>query len=125
MLNKKVATAQENPPYRGDFNPALVPALLEDLTILIVPGDRDDLSSSFILDEGGHDRLLAPIDFPFLDGDRLFLRAVKSDEPIQEFMDPPITLSPLVPEDVVVDHNLIRQLWRNSLRLGQPINFMG
>jgi hypothetical protein len=125
MLNKKVATAHEAPPFRGDFNPALVPALLEDLTIQMVPGDRDDLSSSFILDEGGCDRLLASIDFPFLDGDRLFLRAVKSDEPIQEFMDPPITLSPLVSEDMVVDHNLTKQLWRDSLRFGRPIIFMG
>lgn len=120
MLNKKVAATQVGPPFRGDFNPGLVPALVDDLSMQMVPGNRDDLSSSFILDQGGSDRLLALIDFPFLDGDRLFLHAVKSDKPIQEIMDPQITLSPLITEDMVVDHNLVNQLWRNSLRLGQP-----
>jgi len=53
--------------------------------------------------------LLTRIDYPFLDGDRLFFRVVYSNKPVPEVMEPQITPAPRMAADIVDDQTLARR----------------
>ena len=81
----------------------------------VVPCNRDGLCYAFILDQGGIVMLPAPINFPFLDGDRLFVRVVSSEKPVQELVGTQIKLTSLITTDMVVDQSLVNRVEKDFL----------
>jgi hypothetical protein len=81
--------------------------LANDLHVQVVSCNSDGLRYAFILDRGTLGKLPTHIDFPFLDGDRLFFRVVYSDKPVPEAMEPQITPAPLIAADLVDDQTLV------------------
>ena len=73
------------------------------------------------LDRGSLDKLPTHIDFPFLDGDRLFVRVVYSDKPVPEVMEPKITPAPLSAADIVDDQTLVHRGVRAFLKVFDDI----
>jgi hypothetical protein len=71
--------------------------------------NSDGLRYAFILDRGSLGKLPTHIDYPFLDGDRLFVRVVYGDKPVPEVIEPQITPAPLIVADIVDDQMLVRR----------------
>jgi hypothetical protein len=109
VLNHKYIATHTATPFSDYFDPRLLHDLANDLHVQIVSCSSDGLRYAFILDRGQIDTLPTHIDFPFLDGDRLFVRVVYGDTPIPEVMDPQITPAPLNRADIVDDQTLVNR----------------
>jgi hypothetical protein len=115
VLNTGYMTTHAATSYSSYFDSRLLSDLANDLHMHVVPCNRDGLCYAFILDQGGIDKLPAPIDFPFLDGDRLFVRVVSSDKPVPELIETQIKLTSLITTDMVVDQSLVNRVEKDFL----------
>jgi hypothetical protein len=109
VLNNKYIATHTSTPFSDYFDPRLLHDLANDLHVQVVSCNSDGLRYAFILDRGSLDKLPTHIDFPFLDGDRLFVRVVYSDKPVPEVMEPKITPAPLIAADIVDDQTLVHR----------------
>lgn len=99
VLNSKYIANRTATPFNNYFDPRLLRFLGNDLKVQVVSCNSDGLRYAFILDRGQIDRLPTHIDFPFLDGDKLYVRVVYSDEPVPEVMEPQIAPAPQIADD--------------------------
>ncbi|MGZ6346459.1 MAG: hypothetical protein ACXWNC_02660 [Anaerolineales bacterium] len=116
-LNTRYKSTSTGNPVCNYCDPLLLHDLEDDLRIQVVSCINNGPRYAFILDQGEPGKLPAPIDFPFLDGDRLFLRTFNTDEPVYKMIDPQISLSPLISEDMVGDRTLVHQLEKDSWKV--------
>lgn len=105
ILNNGYIATHTSTPFSDYFDPLLLHDLANELQVQIVSCNSDGLRYAFILDRGQIDMLPTHIDYPFLEGDRLFVRVVYSDKLVPEVAEPQIASEPLI----VDDHTLVHQ----------------
>jgi len=101
ILNNKYIATHTSIPFSDYFDPRLLHALATELQVQIVSCNSDGLRYAFILERGLLSKLPTHIDYPFMDGDKLFVRVVYEDKPSPEMIQ-----SQTAP-DVVDDHALL------------------
>jgi len=109
VLNKKYIATHTSIPFSNYFDPRLLHDLENELQVQVVSCNSDGLRYAFILERGQIDTLPTHIDYPFLDGDRLFARVVYRDKPVPQALVPQIVLAPLIPADIVDDQTLVHR----------------
>jgi hypothetical protein len=88
ILDNNYFAAHTAIPFSDYFDPRLLNDFTNELQIQVVSCNSYGLRYAFILDHGSLGRLPSHIDFPFLDGDRLFVRVVYGNEPEQDWINP-------------------------------------
>jgi hypothetical protein len=121
MLNTKYIATHTATPFSNYFDPRLLHDLANDLHVQVVSCKSDGLRYAFILDRGQLDMLPTHIDFPFLDGDKLFVRVVYDDQPVPKAIEPQISPAPLTPADLVDDQTLVNRGVRAFLKVFDDI----
>ncbi|MGB8212698.1 MAG: hypothetical protein WCE68_03975 [Anaerolineales bacterium] len=81
ILNNTYIATHTSIPFSDYFDPRLLHDLANELQVQVVSCNSDGLRYAFILERGQVGLLPTHIDYPFLDGDRLFVRVVYADEP--------------------------------------------
>jgi hypothetical protein len=109
ILNNKYIATHTSIPFSDYFDPRLLHDLANELQVQVVSCNSDGLHYAFVLDRGSLGKLPTHIDFPFLDGDRLFVRVVYGDKPVAEMIDPQITPASLIAADIVNDQALVQR----------------
>ena len=109
ILNNRYIATHTSIPFSDYFDPRLLQDLTNEMQLQVVACNSDGLRYAFILDRGSLGKLPTHIDFPFLDGDKLFARVVYDDKPLAEAIQPQIAPSRTVATDVVDDHTLVHQ----------------
>lgn len=109
ILNNRYISTHTSIPFSDYFDPRLLHDLANELQVQVVSCNSDGLRYAFVLDRGQIDMLPTHIDYPFLDGDRLFVRVVYGDKPVPEVIKPQIAPAPLIAADIVDDQTLVRQ----------------
>jgi hypothetical protein len=109
MLNTRYIATHTTTLFSNYFDPRLLHDLANDLHIQVVSCNSDGLRYAFILDRGQIDMLPTHIEFPFLDGDKLFVRVVYSDQQQPEVLEPKTTPAPFSAADIVDDQLLIQR----------------
>lgn len=109
ILNNRYIAAHTSIPFSDYFDPRLLNDLTNEMQLQVVACNSDGLRYAIILDHGSLGKLPTHIDFPFLDGDKLFARVVYDDKPLTEIIQPQVTPTPTVAADVVDDHALVHQ----------------
>jgi hypothetical protein len=109
VLNSNYIATHTATPFSDYFDPRLLNDLANDLHLQVVSCNSDGLRYAFILDRGQLDMLPTHVEFPFLDGDRLFVRVVYSDKPVLEGMEQQITPAPPIAADIVDDQTLVHR----------------
>lgn len=109
ILNNKYIATHTSIPFSDYFEQHVLHDLANELQVQVVSCNSDGLRYAFILDRGQLDILPTHIDFPFLDGDRLFVRVIYGDKPILETMEPQILPAPFISADIVDDQTLVRR----------------
>jgi hypothetical protein len=111
ILNNKYIATHTSIPFKNYFDSRLLHDLASELKMEVVSCNSDGLRYAIILSRGQLGRLPTHIDYPFLDGDRLFARVIYADQPLQDSVDPQTMPAPpskvesvdgqtLVPQDV-------------------------
>ena len=90
-------------PFSDYFDSRLLSDFANELRIQVVSCNSYGLRYAFILDRGSLGMLPSHIDFPFLDGDRLFVRVVYGNEPEQEWINPQTMRSPSINVEMMDD----------------------
>jgi len=83
--------------------------LASELQVQVVSCNSDGLRYAFVLDRGSLDKLPTHVDFPFLDGEKVFARVVYDNSPSPEVLEPQIVPIPVVAANAVDDQALVRQ----------------
>jgi hypothetical protein len=109
VLNNKYIATHTATPFSDYFDPRFLHDLENALQVQVVSCNSDGLRYAFILDRGQIDLLPTHIDFPYLDGDRLFVRVIYGDQPVPEVMEPQITPVPVIAAGIVADQALVHQ----------------
>jgi hypothetical protein len=109
VLNTRYIAAHTATSFSNYFDPRLLHDLANDLHMQVVSCNSDGLRYAFILDRGQIDMLPTHIDYPFLDGDRLFVRVVYGHKPVPEVIEPQITPAPLIVAHIVDDQTLVHR----------------
>ena len=109
ILNHSFIATHTSIPFSDYFDPRLLHDLANELQVQVVSCNSDGLRYAFVLDRGQIDILPTHIDYPFLDGDRLFVRVVYRDKPVPQALVPQIVLAPLIPADIVDDQTLVHR----------------
>jgi hypothetical protein len=109
ILNNRYIATHTSIPFSDYFDPRLLHDLANELQLQVVSCNSDGLRYAFILDRGSLGKLPTHIDYPYLDGDRLFVRVVYDDKPEPEVVKPQITPEPLIVPDLVDDQTLVSQ----------------
>jgi len=109
ILNNRYIATHTSIPFSDYFDPRLLQDFTNEMQLQVVACNSDGLRYAFILDRGSLGKLPTHIDFPFLDGDKLFVRVVYDNKPLAGVTQPQITSSPTVAADVVDDHALVHQ----------------
>lgn len=109
VLNHKYIATRTTTPFSDYFDPHLLHDLANDLQVQVVSCNSNDLRYAFILNRGQIDILPTHIDYPFLDGDRLFIRVAYSDQTIPDVIEPQILPTPPIAADIVDDQTLVRR----------------
>ena len=104
ILNNRYIAAHTSIPFGNYFDPRLLHDLANELQVQVVSCNSDGLRYAFILDRGSLGKLPTHIDFPFQDGDKLFVRVVYEDKPSPEMIQ-----SQIAPDVVVDDHALVHE----------------
>jgi hypothetical protein len=125
ILNNKYIATHTSIPFSNYFDPRFLHDLANELQVQVVSCNSDGLRYAFILDRGQVDMIPTHIDFPFLDGDRLFVRVVYSDEPVPEVIEPPVTPAPLIAAVNADDQMLIQQGVAAFLKVFDDIKLKG
>jgi hypothetical protein len=121
VLNTRYIAAHTTTPSSDYFQPRLLHDLANDLNMQVVSCDSDGLRYAFILDRGMIDILPKHIDIPFLDGDRLLVQVVSSDELGLRVREQQILPAPLTEAEIVDDHTLVNQGVRAFLKVFDDI----
>jgi hypothetical protein len=109
ILNNRYIATHTSIPFSDYFDPRLLHDLANELQVQIVSCNSDGLRYAFVLDRGQIDILPTHIDYPFLDGDRLFVRVVYGEKQVPEVTKPPIIPVPPIASDIVDDQTLVRR----------------
>ncbi len=109
VLNNRYIASHTTTPFLDYFDPRLLHDLANELKVQVVSCNTDGLRYAFILDDGQLHRLPTHIDYPFLDGEKLFVRVAYSDKLAPEVIEPQITPAPVRAADIVDDQALVRQ----------------
>lgn len=109
ILNNKYIATHTSIPFSDYFDPRLLHDLANDLQMEIVSCNSDGLRYAFILERGSLVKLPTHIDYPFLEGDRLFVRVVYADQPVAELMTPQVKSVPPFTVDSVEDRTLVNR----------------
>ena len=109
ILNNTYIATHTNIPFSDYFDPRLLHDLADELQMEVVSCNSDGLRYAFILERGQLERLPTHIDYPFLDGDRLFVRVVYADQPIPGLDNPQTMPAPLSNVKSVDDQTLVRR----------------
>jgi hypothetical protein len=117
VLNTKFIAAHTTKTVSEYFDPHLLQELANGLHVQVVSCNTDDLRYAFVLDHGSLDRLPTHIEFPFLDGDRLFVHVVYNEKLVPEELKPHIMPPPQPEPDLVDDQALVEQGVRAFLKV--------
>jgi hypothetical protein len=109
ILNNRYIARHTSIPFSDYFDPRLLQDLTNEMQLQVVACNSDGLRYAIILDRGSLGKLPTHIDFPFLDGDKLFARVVYNDKPLPEVIQPQIAPPTTVVADIVDDHTLVQQ----------------
>jgi hypothetical protein len=104
ILNNRYIATHSSTPFSNYFDPRLLHDLENELQVQVVSCNSDGLRYAFILDRGQLRRLPTHIDYPFREGDKLFVRVVYSNKPV-----PQVALASLIPDGIVDDQTLANQ----------------
>jgi hypothetical protein len=107
VLNTRYIATLTTTPFKDYFDPRLLHDLANDLQVQIVSCNSDGLRYGFILDRGSVGKLPTHIDFPFLDGDRLRVGVVYTDESVPGLINPQSVQAPPIIVEIVDDHTLV------------------
>jgi hypothetical protein len=77
--------------------------------VQVVSCNSDGLRYAFILERGRVEAIPTHIDYPFLEGDRLFARVVYSNKAAPEMLEPQTMPAPLIAADKVNDQTLVHR----------------
>jgi hypothetical protein len=80
ILNITYIATHTSTPFSDYFDPRLLHDMADQLQLQVVSCNSDGLRYAFILERGRVDALPTHIDYPFLEGDRLFARVVYSNK---------------------------------------------
>jgi len=109
VLNTRYIATHTATPFSDYFDPRLLHDLANDLHLQVVSCNSDGLRYAFIIHRGQIDMLPTHIDYPFVDGDRLFVRVVYNNEPLPEAVEPQMTPAPLTAIDRVDEEKLVHR----------------
>jgi len=109
ILNNRYIAAHTSISFSNYFDPRLLHDLANELQVQVVSCNSDGLRYAFILDRGSLGKLPTHIDFPFQDGDKLFVRVVYSDSPLPEAKIPQNVPTPILSVEPVDDQALVRE----------------
>ena len=114
ILNNRYIATHTSIPFSDYFDPRLLHDLANEMQLQVVACNSDGLRYAFILDRGSLGKLPSHIDFPFLDGDKLFVRVVYEDS-----QQPP----PISPADniIVDDHTFVHEGVESFLKVFDDI----
>jgi hypothetical protein len=107
VLNNKYIATHTTTPFSDYFDPRLLHDLATGLNVQVIPSANDGLRYAFILERGQIDIEPAHVDYPFLDGDSSFVKAVHSAKPVPEVIVLKITPAPPIVADSVDDQTLV------------------
>jgi hypothetical protein len=82
ILNNAYIASHTSSHFREYFDPRVLHDLADELQVQVVSCNCDGLRYAFILERGALDRLPTHIDYPFVDGDKVFVRVVYDDQPV-------------------------------------------
>jgi hypothetical protein len=122
VLNNKYIASHTTTPFSNYFDPNLLHDLANDLHVQVVSCHSDGLRYAFILDRGQVDELPTHIEFPFLDGEKLFVRVVYADKPVPIPTSHPTMPTPPINVENVKDQTLLSQGVVSFLRVLDDIN---
>jgi hypothetical protein len=125
VLNTRYIATNNSAPFSDYFDPRLLSDLANDLHVQIVSCSSDGLRYAFILDRGKVDPLPTHIDYPFLDGDKLFVRVVYDNRPAPEIIEPQITPASVTDAEIVDDQTLVRRGVEAFLKVFDDIKLRG
>ena len=94
VLNNKYIATHTSIPFSNYFDPRLLHDLANDLHVQVVSCNSDGLRYAFVLARGLVDILPSHIDYPFVDGERLFVRVVHDPTPAVAVTEPPVPVPP-------------------------------
>jgi len=109
ILNDRYIASHTSIPFGNYFDSGLLRDLANELQLQVVACNSGGLRYAFVLDRGSLGKLPTHIDFPFLDGDKLFARVVYDDKPLPEVPHLQIKPAPILTSAVVDDHALVHQ----------------
>jgi hypothetical protein len=109
ILNNRYIATHTSIPFSEYFDPRLLQDLTNEMQLQVVACNTDGLRYAIILDRGSFGNLPTHIDFPYMDGDKVFARVVYDDKPLAEMIQPQVTPSLTAAVDVVDDHVLVHQ----------------
>ena len=89
ILNNRYIAMHTSTPFGNYFDPHLLRDLAVELQIQVVSCNSDGLRYAFILNRGQIDVLPTHIDYPYMDGERLFVRVAYENNPPVAVMEPP------------------------------------
>ena len=109
ILNNRYIATHSSIPFSDYFDPRLLHDLANELQMEVVSCNSEGLRYAFILDRGSIVRLPTHIDYPFQDGEKVFVRVVVEDKPAPAMLTP--TTPPVLPikVDVINDQTLVDQ----------------
>jgi hypothetical protein len=125
VLNTRYIATHAATPFSDYFDPRLLHDLANDLRVQIVSCNSDGLRYAFILDRGSVGKLPTHIDFPFLDGDRLRVGVVYTDEPVPGLINPQTVHAPPINVEIVDDHTLVSRGVGAFLKVFDDIKLKG
>jgi len=109
ILNNSYIATHSSIPFSDYFDPRLLHDLADELQLQVVSCNCEGLRYAFILERGSIVMLPSHIDYPFVDGDKVFVRVVLDNQPAPVWLIPPAT--PVVPThvDIVGDPAQLKQ----------------
>lgn len=109
ILNNSYIAKHTSIPFSNYFDQGVLHDLADELGVQVVSCNSNGLRYAFILDRGTLGKIPTHIDYPFLEGDKPFMRVVYADKPLAEVIQPQITPSLTVAAEVVDDNALVNQ----------------
>lgn len=109
ILNNSYIAKHTSIPFNNYFDQRVLHDLADELGVQVVSCNSDGLRYAFILDRGSLGKIPTHIDFPFLDGDKPFVRVVYAHTHSAEEMQPQATPPLTAAIDEVDDQALVDQ----------------
>jgi hypothetical protein len=110
VLNNQYIASHTATPFSDYFDPRFLHDLSSDLNVQVVSCNSDGLRYAFILNRGQIDVLPTHIDYPFLDGDKLYFRLAYEDNPVPGMGETQQTApAPPIAADLVDDQTQVRR----------------